>query len=119
MRRLAVLLSVVLTAGCASVERPTPLAGADIVMLARNGKTPPEIIEELKRTDTVLPLQASDYVRLHEAGVPDQVLDYLQLVQIDDIRWRERYSIYQGYCPFPCTGPYGIARPYRAGRWGC
>jgi hypothetical protein len=119
MRKLALLLSVALIAGCASMDRPKPLAGADIVMLAQSGKSAPEIIEELKRTDTVLPLQASDYVRLHESGVPDAVLDYLQMAQINDIRQRERYSIYQGYGPFPCTGPYGIARPYRSGPWAC
>src|SRR5476651_2013588 len=94
MRKLAVLLSLLLVAGCASVDRPKPLTGADIVILARSGKTAPEIIEELKRTDTVLPLQASDYVRLHDGGVPDEVLNYLQLAQIDDIRWREQMYWY-------------------------
>src|ERR1700674_4507836 len=107
MRKLAVLLSVLLVAGCASVERPKPLTGADIVILAKNGKTAPEIIEELRRTDTVLPLQASDFVRLHDEGVPAEVLNYLQLALINDIRWRDQMYWYgpmyrgMGPCPLP------------------
>jgi len=119
MRTLAFLLLLAL-AGCASVPAPTPLTGADIVALAKEGKTSQQIIDELKRTETVLALRASDYVALHEAGVPDEVLNYLQLVQIEDLRWRERsrywYGPYYGFGPYygwgPCFGPY-------RGRWGC
>ena len=117
---------LLLAAGCATVERPKPLTGADVVALAREGKTPQQIIEELKRTDTVLPLQASDFIKLHEAGVQPEVLDYLQRAQIDEIRWRDRYSqmywygpgFYRGFgpCPWP---PSSFMRPYRGGPWGC
>ena len=123
MRTLGFWLIPLFVAGCASFDRPQPLTGADIVVLAKSGKTAPEIIEELKRTDTVLPLQASDIVNLHESGVPSEVLDYLQRAQIDEIRWRDRYSqgywygpgYYRGFgpCPFPPL------RPYRGGPWGC
>ena len=122
MRTLGFLLLLSL-AGCATLDGPKPLAGADIVFPAKSGKTAPEIIEELRRTETVLPLQASDIVSLHDAGVPDEVLDYLQRVLIDEIRWRERYSqsfwygpgYYRGFgpCPFPPR------RGYRGGPWGC
>lgn len=114
---------LLLAAGCATVDHPKPLSGTDIVFLAKNGKTAPEIIEELKRTGTILPLQASDIVSLHESGVPKEVLDHLQRAQIDEIRWRDRYSqgywygpgYYRGFgpCPFPPL------RPYRGGPWGC
>jgi hypothetical protein len=119
---------LLLAAGCATLERPKPLTGADVVFLSKSGKTAPEIIQELKRTDTVLALQASDFLKLHEAGVPAEVLDYLQRAQIDEIRWRDRYSqmyLYGpgfgpgfgwGPCPWP---PYGFRRPYRGGPWGC
>ena len=123
MRTLGFLLILLLAAGCATVDQPKPLSGADIVFLAQNGKTAPEIIEELRRTGTILPLQASDIVSLHESGVPKEVLDHLQRAQIDEIRWRDRYSqgywygpgYYRGFgpCPFPPL------RPYRGGPWGC
>ena len=123
MRYLAFSLSMLFLAGCATVERPKPHTSVEIVALSKSGATPQRIVEELKRTDTVLPLQASDILKLHEAGVPPEVLDYLQLAQIEEIRWRDRYSqgyfygpgYYRGFgpCPFPPL------RPYRGGPWGC
>ena len=106
MRTLAVLLAALLAAGCASVEpAPRPLTGADIVFLAKSGKTVPQIIEELRRSDTVLMLQASEIVGLHESGVPPAVLDYLQRAQIEEIRRRERQQmmLYWG----PLHGGFG------------
>jgi len=123
MRTLGFWLILLFVAGCAIVDRPKPLTGPDIVFLAKSGKTAPEIIEELKRTDTVLPLQASDIVSLHDSGVPNEVLDYLQRAQIDEIRWRDRYSQGYWYGPGyyrgfgPC--PHPPLRPYRGGPWGC
>lgn len=126
MRTLGFSVILLIASGCASVEpRPQPLSGAEVVALAREGKTPQQIIEEIKRTDTVLPLQASDIVSLHEAGVPDEVLNYLQAAQINEIRWRDRNSQFFWYGPMdrgfgPCPWPYGgFRRPYVGGPWGC
>jgi hypothetical protein len=113
MRIPAVLMSALLLAACASFEGPKPLSGADIVELSKNGRSPAEIIAEIQRTDTVLALNASDIVALHNAGVSSEVLNYLQRVQIDELRWRDRYwygyggygygGFYRGWgpCPFP------------------
>ncbi len=123
MRTLGFSLLLLVLAGCATLDGPPPLTGADIVFLAKSGKAAPEIIAELRRTGTVLPLQASDIVALHESGVPKEVLDYLQRAQIDEIRWRDRYSqsywygpgFYRGWGPCPFPPP----RYYRGGPWGC
>jgi hypothetical protein len=120
MRTLA--FSVILAAaaslllgGCATRPAVPTLSPADVVQMSKQGKPSYEIVAELKRTNTVLELRASDYVALHEAGVAKEVLDYLQLVQIQDIRWRER-SYWYG----PGFGPYYGWGPCRyPGRWGC
>ncbi len=129
MRTLSFPLSLglsfllLLAGGCATLERPTPLTGADVVALAKEGRTAQQIIDELRRTSTVLPLQASDIVALHDSGVPNEVLDYLQRAQIEDIRWRDRNSafwygpMHPGFGPCPWPGP-GL-RHYRGGPWGC
>jgi hypothetical protein len=96
MRTLAFSALWLLLGGCATLDAP-PLSGAEIVELARSGKTAPEIIAELQRTATVLPLAASDIVSLHEAGVPDEVLNYLQRVQIDALLWQERSMWWGGW----------------------
>jgi hypothetical protein len=104
MRTLGLWLLLSLAA-CATIESPPPLTGADIVFLAKSGKTAPQIIEELRRTDTVLFLQASEMVGLHDAGVPAEVLDYLQRAQIEEIRRRDRQQqlMYWG----PLHGGFG------------
>jgi hypothetical protein len=99
MRTLIFCLLVL--AGCATVPPAPPLTGADIVFLAKSGKTAPQIIEDLQRSGTVLPLQASDIVSLHESGVPREVLDYLLRVQIEEIRRRD--MLYWG----PMHGGFG------------
>ena len=108
MRTLAFLALCLLLSGCATLDQPPPLSGAEIVEHARSGKTAPEIIAELQRTGTVLALGASDIVSLHEAGVPNEVLDYLQAVQIDALLWQERSRWWYGYPGFGAgiyTGP--------------
>ena len=124
MRNLAFSLSVIVLVGCATLEHPKPLTSDEVIGLAKSGKNAPRIIEELKRTDTVIPLSASEILRLNAAGVPTDVLDYLQRAQIEEIRWRDRYSqmywspLYRGFgpCPWP---PASVQRPYRGGPWGC
>ncbi len=109
MKRLAFLVFALLVAGCASTPSPPPLTGAEIVELAKSGATAPQIIEELKRTHTVLMLRGSDFARLGEAGVPQEVLDYLHQVMIAEIRWRER-QIWDPYGPFPGSFGFGFHR---------
>ena len=122
MRIPAVFLCALLAASCATLEpRPNPLTADDVIARAKNGVSAKEIIDELRRTDTVIPLSTAEIVRLHEAGVPDEVLDYLQYAQIQEIRWRDRFSgywygpgFYRGFGPCPWPGRRFHGRP-----WGC
>ena len=128
MRTLGFLLRwtfpLLLLGGCATLEKhPNPLGADDIVALARSGANAKQIIDEIFRTDTLISLNAAEVVRLHDAGVPDEVLDYLQARQLEELRWRDRAfgsywygpGFYRGFgpCPWP------PARRYRGGAWGC
>ena len=128
MRRTAALILAVLALGaCAAIERPAPLTPEEVIRLSKEGRDAKAIIEELKRTDTVIPLAASEIVRLHEAGVPAEVLDHLQRAQIDEIRWRDRHLQMFWYGPggyggvYPCPWPHlrGFGPFLRGGPWGC
>ena len=121
MRRLALaatLCGALFLAGCASFDAK-PHSAAELVEMAKSGQTAQQIIEELHRTGTVLPLAASDYVRLANEGVPPEVLDYLQRAQIDDLRWRDRFFYGGGWGPCPWGRPSGFMGPTRRGAWGC
>ena len=113
MKRLVFLAVVLLgLAGCATTPSPPPLGPDEIVVLAKSGATGPQIIEELKRTNTVLMLQGSDFARLSEQGVPKEVLDYLHQVMIAEIRWRDA-ALYDPYGPYY---PGGIGFGFGFGR---
>jgi hypothetical protein len=115
---LFVVLPVLFFAGCATVPAPAPLSAVDVIALSKDGKSAKDIIAELQRTNTVIPLRASDYVALHDQGVPDEVLNYLQLAQIEDVRWRER-SLYWGWGYGGPGWGYGWGPCRYRGRWGC
>src|SRR5262245_8971400 len=106
MKRLAFLLIALTLAACATVG-PPQLTGAQTVGRSKGGPTARQIIEELKRTNTVLFLSASDVVRLHEAGVPNEVLDFLQQQAYYEMRWRAYQDQQFWYGPF-----------YRGYGWG-
>jgi hypothetical protein len=124
MRRLILALAVLVLAGCATVEpRPAPLTREDIVRLSKAGEPAAEIIRRLSDTRTVMLLSGSDIVRLHQDGVPQEVLDHLQRVQIEAIRRRDAFDrafawpyLTPFHCPWP---PYGLyPRPFGGmGRW--
>lgn len=119
MRALLAILCLALLSGCASLApRPAPLSEADVAQLAREGETPEAIIARLEASYTVLPLSASDIVRLHGQGMPAQVLDWLQQAQFEEIRRREVFARAYRYDPFGrsfgCTGRWGV-HPYN--RW--
>ena len=126
MRRLAfcLLSSILLLAGCATLEKhPNPLSADDVIARARAGASAKEIIAEIFRTDTVIPLTAAEIVRMHEGGVQNEVLDYLQHRQIEEVRRRDRFANSYWYGPGfyrgfgPC--PWPPSRRHRGGPWGC
>lgn len=84
-----VLLTSVMLSGCA-VFAVHPL---DLSQLAAEGKTganPDEMIKRLRESRARYTLTAAEVIRLHDAGMPDKVLDYLMREQIDDARADER-----------------------------
>ncbi len=90
-----VLLCLMLLSGCAGLPRRPPPSIDQIVEMANAGKPAEEIVRELQDTRAVYPLTASQIVRLHEQGVPDAVLDYMQNVYTESIRWDARMQ-YEG-----------------------
>ena len=82
-------------AGCAGLERRPPPSIDQIVEMAKAGKPAEEMVRELQETRAVYPLTASQIVKLHEQGVPDAVLDYMQNAYAESIRWNARMQ-YEG-----------------------
>lgn len=100
MRRLAYALLFAVLAGCASVE-PVPRASkADIVELARAGADAQWIIDRLRETGTFLALSAGDIIEMHNEGVPQAALDWMQAAYVEETRRRQAMfdQMYYGSC---------------------
>ena len=80
------LACVALLAGCAGMDRHPPPTLEQVVEMSRAGTPADEIIRELQKTRAVYPLTGSQIARLHDQGVADPVLDYLQNVYAESIR---------------------------------
>ena len=81
-----VTASASLVSGCASLNdralTRVPLTLEQIVELAKQGKEPAAIINEIRATHAVYDIAASQYAKLSKDGVPDSVLDFLQAGQL-------------------------------------
>lgn len=86
-------LSVALLGACAGLEPAAPpMTAADIVQLSKAGEPPEAIVDRLRKSRTVLWLSATDIVNLRQAGVAAPVLDYLQAVQMAEVRRRGQFE---------------------------
>jgi hypothetical protein len=113
--RIAILaLLAVLLAGCAGMQRPPPPSLEEVVQMSKAGTPAEDIIRRLQDSRAVYPLTGSQIAKLHEQGVPDTVLDYMQTAYMDRVRWESRMyydSPYWWNC-FYCYRPPMIIAPY-------
>lgn len=105
----AVLLFLLLLSGCAGLQRRPPPSIDQIVQMSQDGKSAEEIVRELQETRAVYPLTASQIVKLHEQGVADAVLDYMQNAYAESIRWNARMQYESSFWWYDCF--YCYQRP--------
>lgn len=102
LHRIALIATLAIAfplAGCATPEYPVPAynrySAEDIIAMVHAGEPSKEIIAKLQAANGFYPLRASDLVRLHEQGVPLDVLDYMQDTYIRGVRLEERFRLPQ------------------------
>jgi hypothetical protein len=117
-----------------------PLAIVDAVAMSRSGTPPEDVIRRIRDSKTTYALRGSDFGKLKAAGVPDQVLDYLQQSFVNDVDLLTRYwaqgadlggcsscypqpvevdKLESGYsaAPTPPPGGYQLSRPMGTPAW--
>lgn len=99
--------------GCASLQRRPPPTLEQVVQMSQSGMPAEEIIRELSETRAVYPLSGSQIAKLHDEGVPEPVLDYLQQAFVDSVRRQERWRYEDRFWYGPCIGCY-YYRPWPA-----
>lgn len=110
-----VLAGLMLLSGCAGLERRPPPTLEEVVEMSRAGTAPEDIVRTLQETGAVYPLTGTQIVRLHQDGVADPVLDYMQSAWADairrDARWRYESQYWWRDC-FHCYPRPVIVMPY-------
>jgi len=98
----ALCLGLTLLSGCAGMQSRPPPSIDQIVEMAKAGNPAEQIIRELQETHAVYPLTASQIVSLHDQGVPDAVLDYMQNAYAASIRWDARMQYQSSFWWHDC-----------------
>ncbi len=89
--------SLFLLGGCATIGAPEaePLTLEKIVEMSKAGKDAQAIIGDIKASRNIYDVQASQYAKLSRDGVPDAVLDFMQVGQLkmaERMGQREAYN---------------------------
>lgn len=112
IRAMILGLVFALLGGCAQFGAkrvPAPTL-EEVIAQSKAGVPPSTIIQRMRESYAVYPLSAAEFARLHDQGVSDEVLNYMQAVYLEEVRrdeaWRSRYR----YDPW--FGPWWGFRPY-------
>jgi hypothetical protein len=85
----ALLAGTLLLAGCTTTQRPVvpaPVTVDQILQMTKAGDPPDEIIRQMRNSGTVYRLDASQLAKLHDEGVSDKVIDFMQHTYLAAVR---------------------------------
>lgn len=90
-----------MSSGCYQVQPlPDPLPAARVVDMSGEGRSPEEIIGEIRKSRTVYFLRSGEVKALLEQGVDERVVDYMLETRIRDLERRHRYDYYPYWYPY-------------------
>jgi hypothetical protein len=78
-----------LLAGCAalgSAQAKPPVAVGEVVQMTHEGVPAETIIARMRAAQTVYRLDAAELARLHDRGVADSVINYMQQTYLQSVR---------------------------------
>ena len=80
---LMFLTCVTVLSGCAlEFKRPHPVTVGQVIQMSEGGTPPETIVQIMRDSGTIYPLSAAQLAQLHDLGVADPVLDYMQQTYI-------------------------------------
>jgi hypothetical protein len=118
-RRFILFVAASLAAGCAALGPPLPPPPTidEIVGSSAAGVPADDIIKRMRESQAVYRLPASELAKLHDQGVPDKVIDYMQRTHIEAERYEEYLRtrdlyLWYGWPSYRGVYPYGYWYPY-------
>ena len=82
---LMFLSSVIFLSGCATFasKKPEPVTVDQIIEMSKERVPNETIVKKMRDSDTVYRFTAAQLARLHDLGIADPVLDYMQQTYIE------------------------------------
>ena len=82
---LLLLISMTALGGCATLgfKQPEPVTVGQVIQMNKDGMPADTIIKKMRDSDAVYRLTAAQLAELHDMGVADPVLNYMQQTYID------------------------------------
>ena len=82
---LTFLTCVTLLSGCAALgfKQPEPVTVGQVIEMSKEGVPAEAIVRKMRDSETVYRLTAAQLAELHDMGIPDPVLDYMQQTYIE------------------------------------
>lgn len=86
----------------------------DVVQMSKDGLSSRDIIDQIKQSHTAYNLKADQLVKLHEEGVQDSVINYMEETKMNLVRQNERYAASSYWRPYNgfFYGGFGWGGPY-------
>lgn len=110
-RLLIVAVTLASLGACAQFGPRVPAPTLDeVIAQSKAGVASATIIQRMRESYAVYPLSAAEFARLHDQGVSDEVLNYMQAVYLEEVRrdeaWRSRYRYDPWFGPWWGFPPY-------------
>jgi hypothetical protein len=82
---LIFLSCVTLLSGCATFgfKQPEPVTVGQVIQMSKEGVPPEAIVKKMRDSETVYRFTAAQLAELHDLGIADPVLDYMQRTYIE------------------------------------
>lgn len=106
---LALAVSLLLPAGCATTRTTQfkTVTVEEILQMSKDRVPDDQIIKKIAESGTVYRLSASQLADLRQAGLSDQVINYMQMTYLDAVRREQAREDMRYWTPSPGGYWYG------------
>jgi hypothetical protein len=91
-----------------------------VIQMSKDGLSSKDIINQIRQSHTAYNLKADQLVKLHEQGVQDSVINYMEETKIDLAQQNQRYAGSYNWWPYDgfYYGGFGWGGPFYGYGWG-
>jgi hypothetical protein len=88
---LIILIGLTVLSGCATFgfKTPEPVTVGEVIQMSKDNVPPETIVKKMRDSESVYPLTAAQLAELHDMGVSDPVLNYMQQTYIEAQRQQQ------------------------------